>query len=216
MASLVADYRSGSSSESETDSDSVDEVVLLINFTSKVFLRFRCEGSNTNQSAAKLPHPEFGSSGVTIAKHSVFSNPFVEAERAKKAILEKHVKMTPTKDETTMINGKRICWNYRKGRCRFGHNCKFAHDSDLHLSSQQNNDQVNESGIGLQNISSIQSIVPDVELDFPTECDDNPPPNRKKRPGLSEKLVPGRKVMKIYNQNKAKEVPWVIISKGTS
>ncbi|XP_071446627.1 uncharacterized protein [Hetaerina americana] len=205
MASLVADYRSDSSSESETDSDSVDEA---------------CEEGSTNLSAAKLPHPEFGSSGVTIAKNSVFSNPFVEAERAKKAILEKHVKMTPTKDETTMINGKRICWNYRKGRCRFGHNCKFAHDSDLHLSSQPGNEQLNEPGIALHNIGSVHPVVPavDVELDmgFTAECDENPPPNRKKRPGLSEKLVPGRKVMKIYNQNKAKEVPWVIVSKGTS
>lgn len=25
-----------------------------------------------------------------------------------------------------------MCWNFRKGRCRFGSNCTFAHDSDLH------------------------------------------------------------------------------------
>ncbi|XP_046390164.1 uncharacterized protein LOC124158842 [Ischnura elegans] len=205
MASLVADYGSDSSSESETDSDSVDEA---------------CEEGNANHSAAKLPHPEFSSSGIAIAKNSVFSNPFVEAERAKKAILEKHVKMTPTKGETTMINGKRICWNYRKGRCRFGHNCKFAHDSDLHITNQQGNDHLSEPGMHVQSNGSLNAMVApvDVELDigFNAESDENPSLSRKKRPGLSEKLVPGRKVMKIYNQNKAKEVPWVIVSKGTS
>lgn len=37
------------------------------------------------------------------------------------------------------VLGKKICWNYRKGRCRFGHNCKFAHDSDLQKSKEQLN-----------------------------------------------------------------------------
>lgn len=43
----------------------------------------------------------------------------------------------PGKDNTQMINGKRICWNYRKGRCRFGHNCKYAHDTDIQKSSEE-------------------------------------------------------------------------------
>lgn len=34
---------------------------------------------------------------------------------------------------TTTFNGKKICFNHRKGRCRFGHNCKFAHDSDADI-----------------------------------------------------------------------------------
>lgn len=37
-----------------------------------------------------------------------------------------------TEEHTQTKNGKKICWNYRKGRCRFGSNCTFAHDSDLH------------------------------------------------------------------------------------
>jgi hypothetical protein len=38
--------------------------------------------------------------------------------------------MSQVTPAATMINGKKICWNNRKGRCRFGHNCKFAHDTD--------------------------------------------------------------------------------------
>lgn len=41
------------------------------------------------------------------------------------------------KDNTQMINGKKICWNYRKGKCRFGHNCKYAHDSDIQKSAEE-------------------------------------------------------------------------------
>lgn len=43
----------------------------------------------------------------------------------------------PGKDNTQMINGKKICWNYRKGRCRFGHNCKYAHDSDIQKTTEE-------------------------------------------------------------------------------
>ena len=123
-------------------------------------------------------------------KNSVFSNPFVEAENAKKAILEKHVKMTPTKDEVKMINGKKICWNFRKGRCRFGHNCKFAHDSDLQRSqtdSLENSDQVPLSN----------QMVGDEETELESE---NAKIVRKKRPGLTQGLVPGKKVMKMYKK----------------
>lgn len=62
---------------------------------------------------------------------SVFANPFKEAEDAEKGTLEKHVKFAPKLEDVKEINGRKICWNYRKGRCRFGANCVFAHDSEL-------------------------------------------------------------------------------------
>ena len=34
-------------------------------------------------------------------------------------------------DQTRKIGNRKICWNFRKGRCRFGHKCTFAHDSDV-------------------------------------------------------------------------------------
>jgi len=46
--------------------------------------------------------------------------------------------MTPTFKAADTINGKKICWNYRKGRCRFGHNCVFGHDSDVVVSKTEN------------------------------------------------------------------------------
>lgn len=45
----------------------------------------------TDESKGKLPKPTLESQ--PNANNSVFSNPFVQAELAKSAILEKHVKM---------------------------------------------------------------------------------------------------------------------------
>nr|CAD7202983.1 unnamed protein product [Timema douglasi] len=167
MASLVADYSSNSETDhEESDSDYID--------TSAV------------TPAGKLPQPEL--SGMATLKNSVFSNPFIEAEKAKKAILEKHVKMTPTQEHVKSINGKKICWNFRKGRCRFGHTCKFAHDSDLHQGGEE---------------GDATSVPPAGDEDgaAPDEATDQSVRKKKKRPGLSQTLVPGKKVMKMKSSH---------------
>lgn len=146
-----------------------------------------------------LPKPDFAN-GPT-SKNSVFLNRYVEAENAKKAILEKHVKMVPSKDEVRFINGKQICWNYRKGRCRFGHNCKFAHDSDLHQSKPSSSFPSNVSG---QVIPDSESVSPEPD----TEEGEENQLKRKKRPGLSQTLVPGKKVLTMYKKQRVKEAPW--------
>ncbi|EEB15459.1 hypothetical protein Phum_PHUM369760 [Pediculus humanus corporis] len=51
--------------------------------------------------------------------------------------------------DVKIVNGKKICWNYRKNKCRFGHNCKYAHDSDL---------QIEKSNI-VPNKNSVKEIV---------------------------------------------------------
>lgn len=142
--------------------------------------------------------PKFGEEGTLI--NSVFANPFVEAENAKSAILEKHVKMIPAQDNITQINGKQICWMYRKGRCRFGHNCKYAHDSDLYNTpSLESSEPVDNSNIICDTLSNIIDNSINVEID---DCDNH---KKKKRPGLSESLVPGKKYMHMYKRQKLHE-----------
>ena len=51
---------------------------------------------------------------------SVFNNPFRAKEDAKTAILERHVSMTVKQETLRTIEGKKVCFNFRKGRCRFG------------------------------------------------------------------------------------------------
>lgn len=165
-----------------------------------------------------LPTPDFDSA-TTLLRTSVFSNPFVEAERAKSAILEKHVKMTPTLDDTKTINGRKICWNYRKGRCRFGHNCAFAHDSDLHrsaaeleaLRAPQETLVCQTRYNGQQQWQQQQQSPNDTGDDENDEVDqeNNRTGNnrkRKKRPGLSQWLLPSKRVFKLYKAQQTKTV----------
>jgi len=48
---------------------------------------------------------------------SVFSNPFKAREDRKRAVLERHVEMTAKQEDQRTLRGKKICWNFRKGRC---------------------------------------------------------------------------------------------------
>lgn len=140
--------------------------------------------SKSQQAPEKLPSPKFVKEGAELpesSSRSVFSNPYREAEEAQKSLLEKHVKMTSVEKQNT-LNGRQICWNFRKGKCRFGHNCKFAHDSDA---------PVNPGG---------PSPTPE------ENCRRAAPPCRtkkKKRPGLSAGLIPSKKVMKMYARQSA-------------
>ncbi|XP_024888951.1 uncharacterized protein LOC112465580 [Temnothorax curvispinosus] len=232
MASLVADYGTSSGSDGETDDDVSDNAF-------KGAEQVESEGEEdeeaedneeensrsngghvriTETTASKdklpLPTPDFNSA-PTLMRTSVFLNPFVEAERAKSAILEKHVKMTPTLDDTKMINGRKICWNYRKGRCRFGHNCTFAHDSDLHRSAAELEAlrapqetlvcQTRYNGQQQQQQQQQQQILPptnDDENEVDQENNQTANRKRKKRPGLCQLLLPSKKV---YKQFKAQQ-----------
>lgn len=178
MASLVADYGESSGTDSGSE-DSESEKV-----TKK----------SPKTSSQKLPLPKFGEEG--ILRNSVFANPFVEAENAKSAILEKHVKMIPTQDNITQINGKQICWMYRKGRCRFGHNCKYAHDSDLYNTSSVETSESVDNSVICDTLNNIVNNSVNVESE---DCDNQ---KKKKRPGLSETLVPGKKYMNMYKKQK--------------
>ncbi len=86
-------------------------------------------GNSKEEQCHNLKNP-FRTSGIP-AGPSVFANPYKEAEDAEKGTLEKHVKFAPKLEDVKEINGRKVCWNYRKGRCRFGSSCVFAHDSEL-------------------------------------------------------------------------------------
>lgn len=223
MASLVADYGTSSGSDSETNGDVSDDAFKdgdkaeseedeeeeeddndeNSNSHNDENGHVRMNETTASREKLPLPTPDFNSAS-TLLKTSVFSNPFVEAERAKSAILEKHVKMTPTLDDTKMINGRKICWNYRKGRCRFGHNCTFAHDSDLHrsaaeleaLRTPQETLVCQTRYNGQQQQTSLAANDEENEVD--QENNQTANRKRKKRPGLSQLLLPSKKVFKLY------------------
>ncbi|XP_052861597.1 uncharacterized protein LOC128268517 isoform X2 [Anopheles cruzii] len=184
MFSLVADYgdSEGSSLSDLAEADTKDEP-----------LTDERSGSHPiNTAVSSLPLPSASDmlqSGThRVIPGSVFSNPFREAEEAKLASLEKHVKMVDP--EANVSEQKRkVCWSYKKGRCRFGSKCNFAHDSDLILRKElPSSEHEPEEGPSTTEVSLV-----------PTQ---QTTPNKKKRPGLSRELVPPRKVLKMYHREK--------------
>ncbi|VEN44322.1 unnamed protein product [Callosobruchus maculatus] len=105
--------------------------------------------------------------------------------------------MVDVKDKIDIINGKKICWNYRKGRCRFGHNCKFAHDSDVQKTEEQiqtEKDLAVKNAVVCQNLPQMGFVQERSEQDE----EEDGANKKRKRPGLSQGLVPGKKIMKQY------------------
>ncbi|XP_031366580.1 yemanuclein isoform X2 [Apis dorsata] len=179
MASLVADYGTSSSSESNSDDISDDADNTFKEEEEEEDDDEEEENNENNEicktaSKEKLPLPTPDFNGIPTMKTSVFSNPFVEAEKAKSAILEKHVKMTPTLDDTKMINAtelETIRTPQETIICQTPYNGQVSINDDDEI--DQENNQMNR---------------------------------RKKRPGLSQSLIPSKKVLKMYKAQQAKAI----------
>jgi len=151
-----------------------------------------------------------GISGNSSSSSSVFSNPFKAKEERKRAILEHHVTMTSKQEDQRTISGKKICWNFRKGRCRFGSKCTFAHDNDVGVTAAA---AVASNGLGgeaagsseQQQAGVLSPPPPVVQLGVqPPDLEPDPSAvishNKRKRPGLSDGLTPGKKAIKFHNK----------------
>merc|ERR1712066_285966 len=122
---------------------------------------------------------------------------------------EQHVTMTTKQEDQRTIDGKKVCWNFRKGRCRFGSKCTFAHDNDVALPKEDDAEAAtsdNQTG----QVSATPGGVLQLGTQPPNECDPNPAGldqssavishNKRKRPGLSDGLTPSKKASKFYNK----------------
>lgn len=166
--------------------------------------------------AKTLPRPSFmveqkdvkSELSSTVVENSVFKNPFRIKEDQKKAVLERHVEMTVKHEDQRTIDGKKVCWMFRKGRCRFGSKCTFAHDSDVKQRSSVSQQLTDTSGSGatdsekFRQISAVNVSTPKFDYDEEDNSDAVIECNKrtKKRPGLSNGLVPGKKAMKFHEK----------------
>lgn len=108
-----------------------------------------------------------------------------------------------------MKNGKKICWNYRKGRCRFGSNCTYAHDSDLHVNRKLNEmdrDGSAAAATAAVDTTTASTIAPNANAigtvgtgATTTTGKLKTKTSNKKRPGLGDSIIPSKKVIKAYN-----------------
>ena len=147
---------------------------------------------------------------AAVSSSSVFSNPFLKREEAKKAVLEQHVSMTTRPEERTRAaDGKKVCWNFRKGRCRFGHKCTFAHDSDIKVREADDRPQeaAKSTGNAARDMVAAAEAAgqhiynqPRAEVVYDEDAVISAGKKRSSRPGLSDGLTPGKKAMKFHNK----------------
>ena len=211
---FIASEDSDSSSEEETASEprhgnnKTAEAQSIAN----PFLNFGVASSNW------LPKPSFMQETEKIQglkfESSVFSNTFRAREDKKEAILTQHVGVTVKPESGTMFNGKKVCYTFRKGRCRHGHKCKFAHDNDVssavseNLYSAKYDEEAQISSdkatsrtlapvpmVGSQGVAEEARGGPEADMSGATISS-----GKKKRPGLSDGLVPSKKAMKFHNK----------------
>ena len=115
--------------------------------------------------------------------------------------MEQHVAMTKRQEDAKTIEGKKVCWNFRKGRCRFGHKCTFAHDSDVGLKKRREEAEAiaRAKGPTIEAKATSSSDAKDVVVVDEDGGEDHSKP-KKKRPGLSDGIVPSKKAMKFHNK----------------
>jgi len=181
------------SSSSDTDSSSDEEASKKVD-SKNVFPN----PFNDGKEAKVLPRPSFMVEQQDLLnkanthEKSVFNNPFRAKEDAKTAILERHVSMTVKQETLKTIEGKKVCFNFRKGRCRFGSKCTYAHDSDVKQKP------TNEEPLSKKE-AFLHSVPEEHAEDNPDAVIEN---NKKpkKRPGLSQGLTPSKKAMKFHDK----------------
>jgi len=232
---LGAYYSSSSESDEECDKDNQTNEVKATeepNTQPKLANPFMKDASKSLKPSYMVQTEDFSASKQKFACEgaiSVFNNPFRAKEDRKRAILEQHVEMTSKQeDQTKIIGSRKICWNFRKGRCRFGHKCTFAHDSDVASSlaaaeeraglNSNENESINYS-TGLlsdnKNLGGDSSQLKkfdekqlnemfearqaEIEASETTSAVISNN-KRKTRPGLGDDIVPGKKAKKFYNK----------------
>jgi len=154
----------------------------------------------------KLINPLKKKSGpLSLNEGSVFYNPFLKEQEAKQRVLEKHVKLSENPRDVLQINGKKMCAAYRaKGRCRFGHNCKFAHDSDLTQPAAEP-EEATDAGPSRSELAAAYynrrsgAAPPELEPSDP----------RKRKPGLARGLLPNKRSRQDYSRQQRQEAPWL-------
>jgi len=207
---LLGAYESGSDSDSDSEHEQGDPAPAAARLeVAAEPLETLANPFGAGTLGAVQPKPSFMQEQEQImpgvrSDNSVFSNPFRDKEDKKQAILEQHVNMTRRQEEMKVIDGKKVCWMYRKGRCRQGARCKFGHDNDVKTDriAQENKydaDSQISSDKAAKGAAQPLKFNPNERRELTPEKEEDVR-MRKKRPGLSEGLVPSKKAMMFHKK----------------
>lgn len=124
----------------------------------------------------------------TRVSYSYAGNRFAQEEKAKTALYEKHVKMTEDK-----CSSQAPCFKFRKGACRKGDKCRFSHDLGFQAPGYVP-ETPDYSDAVIESPSPIAPVLP----------------STKKRPGVTNTLMPAKKAKTNLAHQRARERPWTM------
>ncbi|XP_068111678.1 uncharacterized protein [Hyperolius riggenbachi] len=220
---LLSGYNSSSSDEEEATENTSESAPSKVNFFADAASSSDDEDVGKREMTEKPadPFPSLPSPLLTVrlpapclGKHGggnpggVFSNPFQDEQQAQLSILERHVKLS---DSNWSKGGKGVCLAYqRDGRCRYGTKCKYSHGSDLppgatvpaqgELVGSSDTLEVKDPGGKTGDVHCGEEVGEEI----PAEK------GKRKKPGLTNTLIPPKKSMKNYQKQLSSERPWAV------
>jgi hypothetical protein len=204
----LIDYGESSSSSSESDEETTPEGTSSSNLDKESVNK-----AQENDEKLVLPSPLLEPSEPSVSKEftsrtyqqtSIFYNPFKAEEKKKLDVLEKHVQLSRNVPASS-TNKKRVCYKFQKGKCRFGDTCRFAHNTHIIKTDTMNHstDDTKTPEVTTTINKTDTSYDPDMDED---QWEITKP--KKRRVGVSDTLIPPKKAMKAYEQQKTKEKTW--------
>ena len=160
-----------------------------------------------DETVTRLPNPLAPVTTSNPGVSSVFVNAFKVAEQAKHSILEQHVKMTAEQIKESRMKKKQVCYNFQKGKCRFGSRCKYSHGDNISSSGDKPGEGTPNDGVRRDRRSFTRSPK------FPQEAetnDDGEVVMRKRRAGVTNNLLPAKKARDSLDKQRAQERPWTM------
>merc|ERR1719427_178769 len=126
-----------------------------------------------------------------------------------KADDEKHVILTDTTAQKfeREKDGKKICWNFRKGRCYKGHNCALYHDGDLKVTRKELTGDERPNYRNASRGPSDNDIKRMLEKDIEDDGDPGSKAIRKRKHGLTNSLAPVKGAMRKLEEQDMKSNP---------
>jgi len=211
LLGLVPDYGGDSSSSSESDDDGNNPEGSTKGTGESKFADNRVKEPQNTQIPLPLPTLDLSKttpSGTkelnqrTYQTSSVFFNPFLAEEKKKLSVLEKHVQLTESKPEEDNKRKKQICFKFQKGRCRLGDKCKFSHGMATGTPAFES-EKPRDPSVAPSHTNVATSYEPDED-----EESWELKKKKKRKPGVTDSLVPPKRAMAAYEKQRLNDKPW--------
>lgn len=189
----IVDYSTSSSSDSDTEEEE------------EILDAKELQGNSAEDTKGRLPAPNLERTGDVPSREmdseSIFHNPYLKEKELNISKLSRHVLPSENKDAKKQTDKTeiKICRKFAaKGQCRFGDKCKFVHTQD-----QQDNTKPRMQGSNKRNGNKRHRprLIGDLDGLFDEDDDEEREGSqrRRKRPGLTNSIIPSKKVVAMYN-----------------